>query len=259
MIKAHIPEDIEIMAQGGKKLAVIRDILAKMVAAGVTPLEIEKKAQELIGKTGGEPSFETAKNSQGEQYRWAICININEGVVHGIPTARPFVPGDIVSIDVGMFHKGFHTDTSVTVPVAGIDKKTQRFLQVGYETLNLAISQAKVGNRISDISKTIQNNLEKNGYSPVRALTGHGIGKNLHEEPQIPCFWDANGKDGEVIPEGAVLAIEVIYTAGSPDLVLSGEDGWTIATKDGKIAGLFEETVAITAKGPRVLTALNAV
>lgn len=250
MIKAHTPEDIETMAQGGAKLAVIRDTLAKMVAAGVSPLDIEKKAQELILKTGGKPSFQMVKN-----YRWATCININEGVVHGIPTGRAFVRGDIVSIDVGMFYKGFHTDTSVTVPVDRIDKKTQKFLQVGQETLIRAISQAKLGNRISDISKTIQSNLERNGYSPVRALTGHGIGKNLHETPQIPCFWDAGVKDGEVISEGAVLAIEVIYAAGSSDLVLSGEDGWTIATKDGKIAGLFEETVAATRKGPRVLTA----
>lgn len=258
MVKAYTPKDIEMMAEGGAKLATIRSELAKMVQPGATPLEIEKRAQDLIKKQGGRPSFQMVKN-----YRWATCININAGVVHGVPTARPFVSGDIVSIDVGMFYrgaassayKGFHTDTSVTIPVDGIDKKTQRFLRVGYETLNLAIRQATAGNRISDISKTIQNNLEKNRYSPVRALTGHGIGRKLHEEPQIPCFWDAGVQDGETIPEGAVLAIEVIYTAGSSDLVLSGEDGWTIATKDGKIAGLFEETVAVTSEGPRILTA----
>lgn len=249
MIKAKTPEEIEIMAQGGAKLAIVRDTLAKMVAVGVTPLDIEKKAQGLIVKAGGKPSFQMVKN-----YHWATCININEGVVHGIPTARPFVPGDIVSLDVGMFYKGFHTDTSVTVPVGGIDPKTQKFLETGKGALKAAIHEAFPGNRVSHISQAMQKILEAEGYSPVRALIGHGIGRNLHEEPQIPCFWEGAVEAGEKIPTGAVFAIEVIYTAGSPDLVRL-EDRWTIATKDGKIAGLFEETVAVTAKGPRVLTA----
>ena len=237
------------MAEGGKKLANIRNELAKMVAPGATPLDIEKKAQELIKTHSGQPSFQMVKN-----YLWATCININDGVVHGIPNNIPFKRGDAVSIDVGMYYKGFHTDTSITVPSGKIDNKLDKFLEVGRIALTCAISKAKAGNDVFDISQNIQNIVEKHGFLPIRALTGHGVGKELHEEPQIPCFWESGMGRGEVLVEGAVLAIEVIYTMGKPDLV-QDQDNWTIRTKDGKIAGLFEETVAVTRDGPLVLTA----
>lgn len=254
MIIVKTPQEIKIMAEGGVKLAKIRSELAKMVTPGVTPLEIEQKAQELIKTHGGEPSFQMVKN-----YHWATCININDGVVHGVPTSIPFKEGDLVSIDVGMLYKGLHTDTSVTVPAlpAGgpsgkIDNRLDKFLEVGKIALASAINNAKPGNKVSDIAKSVQIEVEKHGYSPVRALTGHGIGKKLHEDPQIPCFWE-KGMQDSVLPEGAVLAIEVIYTMGEPDLALS-EDNWTLRTKDGTIAGLFEETVAVVPDGPLVLT-----
>lgn len=247
MIQVKTPQEIKVMTEGGSKLANIRNRLAKMVAPGTTPLEIEQKAQELIKNQGGQPSFQMVKN-----YRWATCININDGVVHGIPTSTPFKEGDLVSIDVGMFYKGFHTDTSVTLPAGATDARLEKFLEVGRLALTSAIGQAKPGNKVSDISKAIQSMVKKHGYSAVRALTGHGIGKNLHEEPQIPCFWEKSMQD-MILPEGAVLAIEAIYTMGEPDLVLS-EDNWTLRTKDGTMAGLFEETVAVVPDGPLVLT-----
>lgn len=247
MIRPKQKSEVQKMVEGGKKLAAIKEVLRRSIAPGITPKELDQKAEKLILRAGGKPSFKMVKN-----YHWATCININEGVVHGIPNDRPLKEGDIVSVDVGFFHKGFHTDTSFTAPVGKMSGEVKRFLDTGREALRQAISRARAGSNISSVSKAIQDTLEAKGYSPVRALTGHGIGKNLHEEPQVPCFWTKDMKDEE-IPKGAVLAIEVIYTLGSPELVLD-KDGWTIVTKDGRIAGLFEETVAAVKDGPLILT-----
>lgn len=250
MIKPKTKDEIALMQEGGKRLAQIKKELQEMVKAGVRAKEIDKKAEELIKKARGKPSFEMVKG-----YRWATCINVNEGVVHGVPGDYAFREGDLVSIDVGMFFKGYHTDTSFTVGAGKLDKEKERFLAAGRRALKAAIDACRPGMRVAHISRAMQKVLEEKGYSPVRALSGHGIGKNLHESPQIPCFWQGNVSDSEEIPEGAVFAIEAIYTLGSPELVLSGEDKWTIATRDGKIAGLFEETVAATVQGPLILTA----
>lgn len=247
MIAAKSKEEIEIMEEGGRKLRSIKETLRKMVSIGITPKEIDKEAESLIAKTGGNPSFKMVKD-----YHWATCININEGVVHGIPTNLPLREGDIVSVDVGLFYKGFHTDTSFTVPVGKVSEKVGRLLDAGRRALSESISRVRAGNKISDISRAMESVLKEGGYSPVEALTGHGIGRNLHEEPHIPCFWREGMKDEE-IPEGASFAVEVIYTEGLPDLELL-EDGWTLRTKDGKIAALFEETVIATRQGPLVLT-----
>lgn len=247
MIIAKSKEEIKIMKEGGQKLKSVKEALRKMVGVGVTSEEIDREAESLIAKVGGKPSFKTVKN-----YYWSTCININDGVVHGIPGKAPFKNGDIVSIDVGLFYKGFHTDTSFTVSVGEVPEKVERFLETGKKALRESIARVRAGNKISDISKTMQSILKAGGYSPVEAVTGHGIGKSLHEEPHIHCFWKEGMRDEE-IPEGASFAIEVIYMEGLPDLVLL-DDGWTLATKDGKIAALFEETVVATGQGPRVLT-----
>lgn len=249
MIKSKTKDEIEIMREGGQKLLQIKEELAKNVTLGKSGEDIDKLARELIAKAGGKPSFKMVKN-----YFWTTCVNINDGVVHGIPDKKAFKEGDIVSIDVGFFYKGFHTDTSFTTSIGKAAKETLKFLDAGKKSLKESVCQVKPGRKISAISKKIQKILEERGYSPVRALTGHGIGRELHEEPNIPCFWDPRLKD-EIIPEGAVFAIEVIYTLGLPDLVLSTDDNWTISTKDGKIAGLFEETVAASKNGPQILTA----
>src|SRR3989344_2815490 len=251
MIKIKTPEEIEIMAEGGKKLAQIKNELRKMILPGAIPQDLDKKAEDLVHDLGGEPSFKMVKN-----YHWTTCININDGVVHGIPTKLPFRNGDIVKVDVGIFYKGFHNDSAFSAPVGEIPEKTKDFLDAGKEALKKSIAQAQVGNNIAQISKAMEESLTARGYTPVQDLTGHGAGRNLHEDPQIPCFWEGPVEVSPEIPEGAVLAIEVIYVQGENDLILSGEDGWTISTRDGKIAALFEETIVPIKNGPpRILTA----
>ncbi len=244
-------EQIKIMAEGGAKLGAIKKALAAMVKEGVSSQVLEDKANELIEGSGGEASFKIVPG-----YHWVTCINVNSGVVHGIPSKEVvFKKGDLVSIDIGLFYKGFHTDTSVSVGI-NLSKEDQKFLTAGRLALKDAISQALVGNRIFDISLAIEDTLEASGYTPVVALVGHGVGRNLHEEPAIPGFVSgARERSPEIVP-GMTLAIEIIYAQGKPDVV-SLEDGWTIATRDGKIAALFEETVAVTRHGPLVLTGTN--
>lgn len=250
MIIPKTPQEIEIMKEGGKKLLEVKETLRKAVKPGVTLLELDQLAESKIKELGGESSFKKVRG-----YYWSTCINVNDGVVHGIPAPVKIIDGDKVSVDVGMFYKGFHTDTSFSMVAGTADPKVQHFLDVGRKALKKAVEATQAGNHVADISIAMQDVLLEAGYSPVRALTGHGVGKQLHEEPQIPCFWPENSSLGDKIPVGAVLAIEAIYTLGEPDLVISGEDKWTISTRDGKMAGLFEETVAVTDKGPLVLTA----
>jgi len=224
-------KEIEMMREGGVKLAGIRDKIVRAVRPGITAAELDSLADKLIAQAGGKPSFKMVPG-----YRWATCININDVVVHK------------VGIDMGFFYKGWHTDTSVTVGGPA------RFLEVGRLGLKRAIAQAQMGKRVADISAAMQKTVEGAGYNAVRALTGHGIGRELHEEPAIPCFvLGSYGHSPKLIP-GMVLAIEIMYNQGGSAVVYKNSDGWTIVTADGKISGLFEETVAITSHGPLVLT-----
>ena len=250
-INTKTKEEINIMAEGGKKLAEIKSKLKGSIKEGVNAEEVEKLANQLIQKLQGKASFKMVP-----RYNWATCININDGIVHGIPKgSMVFQRGDLVSVDVGFYYKGFHTDTSFSVNL-GSDKEINGFLKTGEQALDNAIDAAKVGNRIYDISKSIEETLKSKKLSPIRALVGHGIGRDLHESPQIPCFVSGKREETEEIPDGAVFAIEVMYTKGGPDVKLA-RDGWTISTRSGKIAGLFEETVAVTSGGPLVLTKSN--
>lgn len=250
MIDIKTREEIEIMREGGQKLARIKDRLREEIRPGTVPLELDKLAEKLILEEGGKPSFKMVEN-----YDWTTCINRNEGVVHGVPNGNPLKEGDIVSLDIGIFYKGFHTDTSFTVPLGRVDRETKRFLQAGQEALDVSIKQAKPGNRVSHISRAMQEVVEHYGYTPSRDLTGHGVGRNLHEEPMVPCFLGGGLEEGVLLKKGMTLALEAIYMMGSHEIVVSKEDGWTISTRDGKIAGLFEETIAVTDKSPLLLTA----
>lgn len=242
------PEEVDIMAEGGKKLSRVKKGLREAVRANISAAEVEKLAMELISKEGAEPSFTKVPG-----YRWATCINVNDGIVHGIPSPELiFNDGDIVSVDVGLFHKGFHTDTSFSV-LLGENKELQKFLETGRAALNNAIKQAKAGKVLGDISEAIESTLLPAGLTPIEALVGHGIGRDLHEDPMIPGYTGYRGDDFP-LKEGVVLAIEVMYTMGSGEVKTDG-DGWTIRTKDGKMSALFEETVAVTKDGPFVLTA----
>ena len=239
---------MEIMAEGGARLRRVKNALASAVKIGVSALDIENLAMKLINEEGALPSFTKVEN-----YRWATCISVNEGIVHGIPKKETiFKKGDLVSVDVGIFYKGFHTDTSISV---GLDltPENARFFETGRTALKKAIREAKPGKYIFDISKAIEDTITGAGYTPLRALVGHGVGRELHEEPQIPCFVPDGTSRGPKIVPGMVLAIEVMYTQGKSDIGVT-EDGWTIVMRDGKISALFEETVCVTTKGPQVIT-----
>jgi methionyl aminopeptidase len=253
MIPIKTTEEIDLMKSGGKILKTAMEKTLVAVKPGVIISDLDKLAEQEILKLGGEPGFKRV-----EGYNWTTCFSINEDVVHGIPIERAIKEGDVVGIDMGVFYKGFNTDTSWTI-IAGNGKREtgneiERFLEAGEKALNEAINQVKPGNKVADISRTINDIIIQAGYSPVKALTGHGVGKKLHEDPAIPCFFEPGQEihSPEIMP-GMVLAIEVIYNQGSSDVVLAN-DGWTIKTKDGKISGLFEKTVAVTANGYLILT-----
>src|SRR3989344_2875783 len=244
-------EEVKIMAQGGKILAGIRDRIAGAAKPGMTTVQLDKLAEDSIVKAGGKASFKMVPG-----YHHATCINVNDVVVHGVPGSYKIKVGDKVGIDVGLFYRGFHTDTSTTVVATNeaTNPNTIKFLEVGKKALLEAILQARPGKRIADISRAMQETVEGAGYSAVRALTGHGIGRHLHEEPAIPCFVMGKYNHSPKIVPGMVLAIEAMYNEGTFEVVYKNGDGWTIGTADGKMSGLFEETVAVTRAGPVILT-----
>lgn len=241
-------QDILLMAEGGKKLGRVKKALMDAVKIGRNSLEIEELANKLIAKKGAEASFKKVPG-----YKWATCINVNDGLVHGIPAKEVvFHKGDVVSVDVGIYYKGFHTDTSDTKGLK-VDSKTKKFLETGQKALKKAIAAVKPGGRIYDISKAMEDTIRGGGYTPIEALVGHGVGRELHEGPPIPCLVHTSREATPEIIPGMVLAIEVMYAQGKPDVEIS-EDGWTIRMSDGKISALYEETVTASPDGPLVLT-----
>jgi len=256
MIPIKTKEEIEMMREGGRRLKEVFDRILPQIRGRITKREIDRKAEELILRLGGQPSFKMVPN-----YHWATCITVNEEVVHGIPDDYVIKEGDIISLDAGMLYRGLNADRSWTTEIPNdkfqIPNKFQisnsKFLRTGELALARAIEAARPGRRVGHISLAIQETIEGAGFNCIRDLTGHGVGRKLHEEPKIPCFLKGRLEDTALLAEGMVLAIEVIYCLGKPDLVLLN-DGWTIATGDGKIAALFEETVGVTAAGPLVLT-----
>lgn len=249
MINIKTSEEIEIMKKSGKILHLVLEKLYESTKEGIKLIELDKLAEELIAQNGGRPSFKTVEN-----YKWTICACVNDVVVHGIPTEYTIKKGDVVGIDCGVLYQGFHTDSAWTKYIDGQDKEIIKFLSTGEQTLKKAIQQVKIGNFIFDISKCIQESVEKGGYSVVRNLVGHGVGKNLHEVPEVPGVVKKPREQTPQIVEGMVLAVEIIYNMGRSEVTYKGNDGWTIATKDGKISGLFEATVAATNHGCIVLT-----
>jgi len=250
MIPIYSEEEIKTMKEGGKKLRKTLKEVLKAIKPGVTLRELDQLAEKSIRAQDGQPSFKKVPG-----YYWASCINLNDGVVHGIPDEKLIKKDDYVSVDLGFYSQGFHTDLSWTVKAVDSRLKTvdDRFLKTGEEALKKAIDQVKPENRVGHISKAIEQTIKKAGYQPIRSLSGHGVGHELHQEPVIPCFLKGEISQTPFLKRGMVLAIEVIYTQGEPGLVMA-DDGWTISTQDGKIAGLFEETVAVTANGHLVLT-----
>ncbi len=237
------------MQASGKMLADTLWEVVENVKPGVSEIELDALSEKLIRQKGGEPGFQKVPG-----YKHATCISTNDVVVHGIPSNYKLKEGDIIGIDCGVFYKGFHTDMAQTVSVGKTSDKAQKFLEVGGKALEMGIKQAIVGNHVGHISKAIQDLVElQNGYSVVRTLVGHGVGRQLHEEPEVPGYLQGKIEKTPLLKEGMVIAIEVIYNMGGPDLTLD-DDGWTLRTKDNSLAGLFERTLAITKTGPLILT-----
>ncbi len=240
---------IEYMRTGGKALGAIKGALQRFVTPTMTFDAIEAEAQRLIAAAGFKPSFSTVPG-----YHWATCIMKNDEMCHGIPVGKYVDNGDIITIDLGLISNGYHLDTTITFAVGEVAESTRLFLSRGQDILTNAISQAKVKNTIYDVSLVMEKGLKKYGYGIVYQLTGHGIGEELHMDPAIPCFTQRSDKKRHFV-EGQTVAIEVMYSAGNPKLVVD-KDGWTYRTADGSLAGMFEETVLITKNGPEVLTPL---
>jgi len=235
---------------------IIQDILAEvgaMIRPGMTTADIDAFAEKKILEAGATPAFKGYPNpGRGDDFPGSVCSSINSEIVHGVPSTKVVLQdGDIVSIDVGVKYQGFFGDSARTFAVGNIDDEARRLLDVTRESLELGIEQVQVGNRISDIGHAVQKHVEAAGFSVVREFVGHGIGASLHEEPQVPNYGQP-GRLGRLLP-GMVLAIEPMVNVGSPDVLVSADDGWTARTRDGSRSAHFEFSVAITEQGPWVL------
>jgi methionyl aminopeptidase len=246
MIVCRSAGEIERLARVNALVARVLAELKAMVRPGVTTAELDAVAERRLQEAGAEPAF---KGYHG--YPATICASVNEQVVHGIPSSRALIDGDIISIDMGAKMAGFYGDSAVTVPVGTIAPEAAHLLKVTEESLYRALGVVRTGARVSDIGATVQQHVEANGFSVVREFVGHGIGAKLHEEPQIPNY-GAPGR-GPRLAEGMVLAIEPMVNVGKPAVKVLG-DGWTAVTKDGSLSAHFEHTVVVTATGCRILT-----
>jgi len=246
MISIKSPEEIEIMAKGGQILAkIIRELKAK-VELGITTQELDELTQKLILDYGVRPAF---KDYQG--FPKTLCTSINEQVVHAVPSRKKLVDGDVLSLDLGIVYQGFNLDMAVTLPVGSVDPEVGRLIRATKKALRRAIARTKVGKTIGDLSQAIQKHVEDQGFEVVRDLCGHGIGKKLHEDPEIPNFGQRH--KGPELKVGMILAIEPMVVMGKPG-IKKGADGSVYQTIDGSISAHFEHTIAVTEKGPRVLT-----
>jgi methionyl aminopeptidase len=246
IVRKSQPE-IERMAAAG---SVVADTIANVgehVRPGVTTAELDRIGEEHIRARGGVP---TSKGYRG--FPAALCISPNSMVVHGIPGPYRLEEGDLVSVDIGVTLDGFVADSAYTFPVGEVTEEAERLLETCQAALAAGIEQARVGNRVGDISAAVQQATEEGGFAVVRSLVGHGVGRSYHEDPQIPNFGPAGR--GPLLTEGMTIAIEPMITAGSPDVYVH-DDQWPISTVDGSLAAHFEHTVAITDSGPRILTA----
>ena len=246
MVILKSPGEIEKIRQSNVIVAEILEVLRQKIEPGTNTLTLDKISEKLALARTARPAF---KGYRG--YPYSLCTSVNQQVVHGFPSRHPLKEGDILSMDFGIFYNGYHGDAAITVPVGKVSEIAQRLMKTTKQALFLGIEQAVPGKRLSDISHAIQSHAEAAGFSVVRKFVGHGIGKALHEDPQIPNY----GKPGMGIrlKPGMVLAIEPMVNAGSYE-VKTLEDGWTAVTKDGSLSAHFEHTVAITEDGPVILS-----
>ncbi len=234
------------MARAGAVVGGCLELMAREIRPGVTTRELDKLAEKYIRAKGGVPTFKGYRGFPG-----SICASPNSMVVHGIPGKVRLSEGDILGVDVGVTMEGYIADAAMTFPVGEISKEARRLLRVTQESLMRGIEQCKVGKRVGDISHAVQTHAESHGYSVVQSMVGHGVGRDMHEDPQVPNFGPPG--QGPELREGMVLAIEPMVNAGDYPVEM-GDDGWAIYTRDGSLSAHFEHTVAITNSGPRILT-----
>lgn len=249
MVILKQPDEIDKARASNRIVAEVLSVLREKVKPGVTTRELDKIAEGVADKRGAKPAF---KGYRG--YPFSLCTSVNDEVVHGIPSSRVLVEGDIIGLDFGIYHQGLYGDAAITLPVGKVDEQAANLMQVTEQSLYSAISQVCDGNRLGDISAAVQETVEAAGYSVVRDFVGHGVGKSLHEDPQIPNF----GKKGRGIElkKGMILAIEPMVNAGKYKVKILS-DGWTVITADGSLSAHFEHSVAITDNGPEILSKLN--
>jgi methionyl aminopeptidase len=243
------PEQINRMREAGQIVADTLRLMRQRIEPGITTHELDKIAEENIRRHGATPSY---KGYRG--FPASICASVNTVIVHGIPSKEPLKPGDIISVDVGAKYRGFHGDATISVGVGNVEPEAQRLMDVCRSSLYAGIEKMRAGNRLTDISATIQKCVESAGFSVVRDLYGHGIGSNLHEEPLLPHYGDPG--QGPRLRPGMVLTIEPMIAAGDPAWQTLS-DNWTVVTLDGSLSAQFEHTVAITDNGPEILTDLG--
>lgn len=248
MIILRSDEEIGQIRKAGRIVALTLARMKKHAKAGITTKELDRVAEEEISRNGAHPAFKGYKG-----YPAAICASVNEVVVHGIPSDRRIVSGDILSLDVGVRYGGFFADAAITVAIGNINETARKLINVTEEALYRGIENARPGKRLSDISASIQSHAESNGFSVVRAFVGHGIGEKIHEEPEIPNFGTPN--KGPRLESGIVLAIEPMVNEGTFDVEIL-DDGWTAVTVDRKLSAHFEHTIAIRKGEAEILTAL---
>ena len=239
-------QELEILREAGKILSHITRELSRSLKSGITTKQVDDEAQALMQKNNVIPAFKGYRGFPG-----CICLSVNEQVVHGVPGQRILMEGDLVSLDVGIIHENYFSDTAVTVGIGRILPQFQKLIDATQQSLYEGIAQARVDHYLSDISHAVQRYVESQGFSVVREFVGHGIGRRLHEEPEVPNF-GSPGK-GPILKEGMVLAIEPMVNFGTWQTRIL-DDGWTVVTQDGKPSAHFEHTVAVTKNGPEILT-----
>ncbi|OGK28810.1 type I methionyl aminopeptidase [Candidatus Roizmanbacteria bacterium RIFCSPHIGHO2_02_FULL_40_9] len=248
MISYKTEEEINAMKKGGTILHEALKKAQKEIGPGITTMDLNVLIEDYILSQGAEPGF---KKVHG--YHWASCICVNEQIVHTPPSDRVINEGDVVTIDAGVFYSGMHTDSAVTVSVGTPNTEVGLFLEAGQRALKKAITQARVGKRVGNISLAFQEEIEKSNYSIVYELTGHGVGSELHEDPFIPCYIDKPIMKTHLLENGMTLALEVMYAMGKGEIAYEN-DGWSIRTSDDSIAACFEHTIALTKNTTLILT-----
>ncbi len=252
MIIIKSKREIDCLRRSNRIVAHIFREINKMVQPGITTMELDQEAERLIRARGGIPAFKGYKPiGYRSEFPASMCISVNEEVVHGVPGPRKLKGGDIVSLDVGVLFDGYYGDAAITLPVGNVREEARRLIEVTERALYVGIEQAKVGSRLSDISHAIQDYAEGHGFSVVRDFVGHGIGKSLHEDPQIPNFGPPH--QGPRLKEGMVLALEPMINAGTWQ-VTRLEDEWTVVTTDGNLSAHFEHSIALTDGEPEILS-----